>query len=109
MAYRVSTYLTLKGIRQFVDLSDFSYGEWIIDNNRSPAYHINAFDKFNSEKSIGDLIEKENSIDLLLKKINKNNKVNLSLHGKPWGILIKSEITNIQLDSLPISWLESIN
>lgn len=108
MAYRVSTYLTLKGVRQYVDLSDFSYGEWIINSNGSPTYHINAFDKFNSEQSICDLIDKDNNIDLLLKKINKNNNVNLSLHGKPWGILIKSEITNIHLDSLPVSWLESI-
>ncbi|RZA02699.1 MAG: hypothetical protein EOP47_05825 [Sphingobacteriaceae bacterium] len=109
--YRVVTYYSLKGLVNFVDLSDFAYGEWIIYDNRIPKYYVNIFNKESvSDSIILSLIEsKVETVQSLIEKINKKENTKLSLGNKPTiEIIKKTELVNLDLKPLPERWVKNI-
>lgn len=110
--YRVTTYYSIKGLIKFVDLGDFTYGEWIVYDNKIPKYHINSFNKgSNSDILINSLLEsKKETIESIINKINIEQGTKLSLGNRPLIELIKkSEMMNLDLTPLPEHWIKTID
>ena len=108
--YLEISYYSLSGIQKVIQLSDMIYGEWIIYNDKIPAYHINVCDGSTSGNLINDLLKtKKETIDSILEKINRDKSVKLSLGSRPFLELVKEE-KNIELElpSLPESWIKNI-
>jgi len=108
--YLQVSYQTLTGIKTFIDLGDFSYGEWIIYDNKVPKYHVGFTDiASKSNRVIIALLEnKTETIESILEKINAKNNTSLSLYNKPLGIIKKEELIELDLTPLPDRWLENI-
>jgi hypothetical protein len=110
--YRQLSFYTLRGITKFIDLGDFSYGEWIVYDGRGPKYHVNIFDEqYNSNLLIKSLIENEReTLYSIIHKISINEGVKLSLGHRPLFIEIvqKSELVDLELDPLPERWVKNI-
>lgn len=107
--YRVITYWTLTGNREFVDLGDQSYGEWIIYEDLRPKYHVSLFDQSESSQLIKGKLEKEGwTIEQLLQWINELRNVKLSLVSKPLiEIVISSKLRRLDLPCIPVVLLNS--
>ena len=111
MSYRVSTYLTLSGKKELVELPDGAYGEWIVYQNQLPTYHIRCFDKQSeSGKIIAELLSTgEESIESILEKMNTRRGIKLSLEGVPEPrIELKSELKELALKDFPRNWLKDL-
>jgi len=110
--YRQLSFYTIRGITKFIDLGDFSYGEWIVYDCWVPKYHVNVFDEqYNSNFLIKSLIEnKQETLDSIIDKINVNEGVKLSFGYRPLFIEIvqKSELVDLELGPLPEQWVKNI-
>ncbi len=109
--YLQVSYYTLTGIRKFIDIGDFSYGEWIIYDNKIPKYHIVTFDNEGPSNTLIDelLRSKKESIESLLEKISKSQNKKLSLGNRPFCEFIKkSEHIELDLIPLPYEWVKQI-
>jgi hypothetical protein len=108
--YRVVKYLTLTGIREFVELGG-AYGEWIVYENNKAKYLVHCFDKESeSNKRITDLLDKKQETwASILSKIRQNRKINLNMGNYPWiRIEISSRSEVLDLPPIPIKWLNEI-
>ncbi len=109
--YLQVSFRTLTGIRTFIDLGDFSYGEWIIYDNNIPKYHVGFSDiPSSSNKLLLSLLNsKTETIESILEKINTKNNTRLSLGKRPFiEIIEKEESIELDLTPLPDHWLENI-
>jgi len=108
--YRVTSFLTLSGIRRIVELSDMTYGEWIIYEGRIPKYHIASFDGSKSSKKIDALLDsKKETLDTILTKINKATGQSLCERNSPFiRIKLSSELVELDLKPIPLEWLNMI-
>ena len=108
--YLQISFRTLTGIRTFIDLGDFSNGEWIINDHNIPKYHVGFSDvPSSSNKLLLSLLNsKAETIESILKKINKRHNTRLSLGKRPLGIIKKEEHIELDLTPLPDHWLENI-
>lgn len=108
MKYLKTTYKTITGKADVIDIGDYTYGEWIIYENEKPRFHINCF-RENSESDIliKNRIENQNqSIEFIINEINSKLKKKLTLGKRPTiEIKIKSELIEMVLHPLPIEWL----
>jgi len=111
MKYKVITFKTLAGNQELIDLGEQSYGEWIIYENNSPKFHISCFRQDSiADSIINELLENYNwSIEKLLDKINQFESLKLELKKLPFiEIKISSEFRDIELETIPVAWLEKI-
>ena len=111
MKYRIRTYKTLTGKRDFVDLGGQSYGEWVVYEKEIPKFHISCF----SENSKSDLIIKELiesskwTIEAIIDRINESYETALTLDNRPViKFQIASELRDLDLTPLPTKWMEKI-
>tara|TARA_B100000965_G_scaffold380370_1_gene376868 strand:+ start:891 stop:1256 length:366 start_codon:yes stop_codon:yes gene_type:complete len=111
MKYRIATYWTLTGKREFVDLGGQSYGEWIVYEKEIPKFHISCF----SENSKSDFIIKELlegykwTIETIIDRINESHETALTLDNRPLiKIQTTSEFRDLELTPLPIKLIEKI-
>ena len=105
--YKLITYRTLTGTKKILKIPKKKSGQWIIYHNDEPTFLVDCFDfKTESNLIMNNLILSEkNSIDEVIKKIRKRNKVNLSIPKVPlFEIEVKSEIKELQLAPLPEDW-----
>lgn len=110
--YRVVTYYSLRGLIEFVDLGEYSYGQWIIYDDEIPKYHVNIFDKsFESNIRLSKLLENtQETIESILLKINSKENTKLSLGQRPvLEVIKKSELVNLKLEPLPENWVSNIS
>ncbi len=100
----------MSGIQKVIKLSDMTYGEWIIYNDRIPVYHVDVLDGSVSGNQINDLLKtKKETIESILEKINKDKNVRLSLGSRPFLELTKEEKhVELELPPLPEGWLKNI-
>ncbi len=106
--YRITTYRTLKGKCELVDIGDHIYGEWIIYENEKPKFHVNLFrEDSESDKRIKELIEHKNeSIESIIKKINLSFKMELNLGKRPIiEIVVNTKLKELALNPIPTEWL----
>ncbi len=111
MDYRVITFCTFRGLVEYIDLGDSTYGEWIIYDKLVPKYHVSVFNKESDSDSLLRTLIEENgeTIMTILHKINYHQRTKLSLGNKPFIRLTKkSAIVNLNLMPLPELWLKNI-
>jgi len=108
MKYKLTKYKSIIGSKEILELSDNSYGQWIVYQNKSPKFHINCFDfKCESNQALNSLLlSKQKSIEEILESINKKENIRLSIE-RPnfFEVKVESEVKEIQLDSLPLEWV----
>jgi hypothetical protein len=110
--YQVTTYYSLTGLVNFVDLPNSLYGEWIIYDALIPKYHVNIFDTGSiSNIQLRSLIDsKKETIESIIDKISAKENIQLSLGHKPIiEVIKKSELINLDLEPLPEIWVLNIS
>lgn len=108
MKYKLTTYKTLTGNKEILELTEDAYGQWIIYQSKKPKFHVNCFDFENESNQILNslLLAKQQSINKILNNINKKNNINLSLEKAPLiEIKVASEIKELELEPLPLEWV----
>jgi len=101
----------LTGIKKLIDLGDQSYGEWIVYDRTIPKYHINIFEKDDSNALVHELISnKTETIESIIKKVNVRQGTSLTIGGQSFfEILKKEESVDLELAPLPINWIKNIS
>jgi hypothetical protein len=108
MKYKLTTYRTLTGTKEVLEIQKKKSGQWIIYQNDEPTYLVDCFDfKKESNLIMNNLILSERkSIDKVIREIRKKNNVKISLPKVPiFEIEVKSEIKELELAPLPEDWL----
>ncbi|MGN6181247.1 MAG: hypothetical protein ACTHNW_18840 [Mucilaginibacter sp.] len=109
--YLQVSYYTLFGIIKLIELGDFVYGEWIVYDDNVPKYHVIAWPDEGASNALIDQLLKSRTetIQSILKKINKSQHRKLSLGNNPFFVFVtKSESIELNLDSLPYEWVKQI-
>ena len=107
MKYKLTTYRTLTGTKEVLEIQKKKSGQWIIYQNDEPTYFVDCFDfKQESNLIMNNLILSERkSIDKVIKDIRKKKNVKISLPKAPiFEIEVKSEIKELELAPLPEDW-----
>ena len=107
--FKLTTYRTLAGSKDILEIQNKKSGQWIIYQNEKPTYFVDCFDfKEESNLILNNLILSErNTIDEVINKIKREKKVKLSLQKPPIiEIEIKSETKALDLQPLPEEWLQ---
>ena len=105
--YKLTTYRTLTGTKEILEIPKKKSGQWIIYQNEEPTFFVDCFDfKKESNLIMNNLILSERkSIEDVIKKIRKKNKVKLSLAKTPlFEFEVKSETKELKLEALPEDW-----
>lgn len=109
MQYKITTYKTLMGTKDILEINKRKSGQWIVYQDDKPKYLVDCFDfKTESNLIMNNLILSEgNPIDKVIKKIKKKNKVDISLPKVPIiEIEVSSkEVKGVKLAPLPEEWL----
>ena len=108
MKYKLTRYKTLKGNKEILELTEDTYGQWIVYQNKKPRFHINCFDFKNESNQILNslLLAQQKTIKEVLRIINKKNQTNLSIEKAPLlEIKVGSTIKELNLEPLPLEWV----
>ena len=108
MKYKLTTYRTLTGTKEVLEIPKKKSGQWIIYQNDEPTYFVDCFDfKKESNLILNNLILSERkTIDQVVKRIRKMKKVDIYLPKTPiFEIEVKSEEKELELQPLPEAWL----
>ncbi len=108
MKYKLTTYRTLTGTKDILEIPKKKSGQWIIYQNDEPTYFVDCFDfKKESNLIMNNLILSERkTIDEVIKRIRKKKNINLSLPKIPiFEIEVKSEEKELELKPLPEEWI----
>ncbi len=108
--YLQITYYTLTGLRDFIEIGDHAYGEWIVYEDRLPKYHVRSFDQHPSNALINYiLLQKKDGIESIVAKISSAKRIKLSLDNRPVVRFFKEEkLVSLDLGPLPESWVKQI-
>lgn len=108
MKYKLTTYKTLTGNKEILELTEDAYGQWIIYQNKKPKFHVNCFDFENESNQILNslLLSQQKTIKEVLSIINKKNNTNLSIEKAPMlEIKVDSKLKELNLEPLPLEWV----
>ena len=111
MKYRITTFKTLTGKLDFIDLGDHAYGEWVIYESKIPKFHVDCFrENSRSDSLINELIKNHGwTIERILNRINVMEGRKLEFVKRPLiEIEDSSELRELQLGPLPLEWIEKI-
>ena len=108
MKFKLTTYRTLTGTKEILQLPKKKSGQWIIYQNREPAYFVDCFD-FNEESNLilnNLILSERKTIDDVIKTICRNKNVKLTVPKIPlFEIEIKTQERELELQPLPEEWL----
>jgi hypothetical protein len=108
MKYNLTTYRTLTGTKEVLEIPKRKSGQWIIYQNNEPTYFVDCFDfKKESNLIMNNLILSERkSIDEVIKSIKKKKKIKLSVAKPPmFEIQLKTQERELELAPLPEEWI----
>jgi len=108
MKYKLTTYKTISGTKEIIELLEKTNSKWIVYRNNVPAYLVDIFDlKTESNVIMNSLVlSARKSIDDVLKRISNKNGVTLSVSKTPkLSYKLESKIVDLNLDPLPESWI----
>lgn len=108
MKYRLTTYRTLIGTKDVLEIPKRKSVQWIIYQNNKPSYFVDCFD-FKKESNLilnQWILSKGKTIDEVIKYIKKKRNIHLSLAKPPlFEIKIKTEEKELELAPLPKEWI----
>lgn len=108
LKYKVTTYRTLTGTKDILELPTKKTGQWIVYQNNKPEYHVDCFDfKKESNLKLNNLIlSEQKTISEVVRNIRKKKKINLSLPTVPiLKIMVKTGYQDFDLKPFPEEWL----
>jgi hypothetical protein len=110
MNFVKNTYRTLRGIKKVVEIAKKKHSQKLIYQDNKPAYFVDFYDlQEASNARMNSLVFcSENSLEDVLKTINKRNNIRLSLPKISKIIFkrkIKSCVINLDLKPIPLVWL----
>ncbi len=104
-----STYRTLTGTKEVLEIPKKKSTEWVIYQDNQPKYYVDLFDlKHESNAMMNSLVLcGQRSIKEVLKIISQRNNVQLSIPEVSFlSIEISKENKEVALDFLPEEWLD---
>jgi hypothetical protein len=108
MKYKLTTYRTLTGTKEILEIPKKKSTQWIIYQNDEPTYYVDCFDFKNESNLIMNnlILSERKSMNDVVNKIRKEKKINLSIQKPPlFEIEIKSEFRELELATLPEEWI----
>ena len=108
MTFKLTTYKTLKGTKEILELKKKKSTEAIIYKDETPCFYVDCFDLQTESNIIMNslVLCQQRKLTDVIKEISKKNNVNLSIQEAPFLSIEKSvKYTEIELPPLPESWL----
>ncbi|MFK8059167.1 MAG: hypothetical protein AB8B78_03655 [Polaribacter sp.] len=110
MTLLATTYRTLSGKKEIIEIPNKKDSEWVIYQDGKPKYYTDFFDlQIESNAMMNSLVLcTKRSLDEVLELINKRNNINLSvpkISRLGYKKKIKSVETKINLEPIPEKWL----
>lgn len=108
MRFKLTTYKTLNGTKQILELKRRKSTEAIVYKDNSPSFFVDCFDlQTESNVKMNSLVLcQQRKLDEVIKEIGEKNNVNLSVQKAPLLSIKKdAEYTDMDLPPLPESWL----
>jgi hypothetical protein len=108
MICKLTTYKTLTGTKKILELQKKKKTEAIVYKDDIPAFYVDCFDLQTESNVIMNslVLGQKRTISEVIKEIALKNNVNLSVKEVPLLFIKKySEIKEVDLPSLPESWL----
>lgn len=110
MTLLATTYRTLSGTKEIIEIQDKKDTEWVIYQDGKPKYYTDFFDlEIESNAMMNSLVLcTKRSLDEVLKLINQKNNINLSvpkISRLGFKKKIKSVKKELNLEPLPEKWL----
>ncbi|CAM1359530.1 conserved hypothetical protein [Tenacibaculum litopenaei] len=108
MTFKLTTYKTLTGTKEILELTQKTRTEAIVYHNNQPAYHVDCFDLQTESNVIMNslVLAQKRSISEVIKDIAKKNNVDLAIKEAPiFSIEKSSEMREVELPPLPENWL----
>jgi hypothetical protein len=110
MTFIATTYRTLSGTKEIIEIPNKKDTQWIIYKDNKPAYFVDFYDlEKESNAMMNSLVLcTKRSIDEVLELINKKNNINLSIPKITrlgFKKKIKSVVKELHLEPIPEKWL----
>jgi|TARA_B110000116_G_scaffold269522_1_gene285666 hypothetical protein len=110
MNFVINTYVTISGIKKVVELCNKNHHQKLIYQDNKPTYFVDFYDLQKESNAMMNILVlcTGDSIDKVLKNINKRYSINLSIpiiSRIGFQKKIKSEIINLDLNPIPLKWL----
>lgn len=111
MTFNITTYRTISGVTEVVEIPQKKTTQWIVYQDNLPKFYVDFFDLEKESNAMMNslvLCAKKN-IEDVLKAISIKNNVNLSIKKiSRLGIKkkIKTEVKEMNLEPLPEEWLD---
>tara|TARA_B110000046_G_scaffold185661_1_gene228417 strand:+ start:13677 stop:14021 length:345 start_codon:yes stop_codon:yes gene_type:complete len=110
MIFKETTYRTLSGPKKIIQLRRKKSTQWVVYKDDKPAYFVDLYDlQKESNAMMNSLVLcAKRPMKEALELINKKNNINLSVPKTPCLIFnkkIKSELIELNLDTIPEEWL----
>lgn len=110
MTFLATTYRTLSGKKEIIELEVKKYTQWVVYSDNEPAYFVDFFDLENESNAMMNslVLCAERTMEEALKLINKKHNINLSLPKISclgYKKKIKSKIVELNLEPIPVKWL----
>lgn len=110
MKLLATTYRTLSGIKEIIELPVKKQTQWIIYKDNKPSFFVDLFDLAKESNAMMNslVLCSKRTINEALILINNKNNINLSvpkISRLGFSKKIKSEVRNIDLGPIPKEWL----
>ncbi|MBL4606171.1 MAG: hypothetical protein JKY02_11075 [Flavobacteriaceae bacterium] len=108
MKFNLTTYNTLIGQKNIIEIPQKKSAQWVVLENNTPKYWVDCFDLYTESNVIMNslVIAARQPISDVLKKIGKKNQVKLSVQNTPLlRYKVKTEEVVLALEHLPENWL----
>ena len=110
MTFIATTYRTLSGTKEIIEIPEKKDTQWVIYKDNKPAYFVDFYDlEKESNAMMNSLVLcAKRSLDEVLVLINKKNNINLSLPKITrlgFKKKLKSKAINLDLEPIPEKWL----
>ena len=108
MTFKLTTYKTLTGTKEILELPRRKNTEAVVYLDNQPAYHVDCFDLQTESNLIMNslVLAQKRSIAEVVKEIAEKNDINLSVKDAPlFSIKKESRVTEMELPPLPETWL----
>ncbi|ARV06954.1 hypothetical protein BTO04_09775 [Polaribacter sp. SA4-10] len=110
MIYLKTTYRTLSGTKEVIEIPKKTFTQWIIYQDNKPKFYVDFYDlEKESNSMMNSLVLCTNrTIEEALILINKKNNINLSvpkISKLGLKMKLKSEFIELDLQPIPLKWL----